>query len=339
MARVGLSAASLRDFADATFDAAANATGDGPAASFGILGQTVSVRFGSADLHGALTPAWSDLPMSSPGADAFTVHVVDRASAGDPPSPPWPADAYAPRDEVDGFGDESLEVAYQLTTGTLVLWDASQRVGVFWTRAADQVPLWERAMPLRIVLRWALRDAGLALVHGAAVGDGDRMALLVGPGGSGKSTLALAALAAGWRYVSDDYCAVDPGSLRVAPVTGFAKATDTTMRLLPGLSDIDDGGRTPDGKHVLRVRPDGVGVLGAVVLPQVSQVATPPVRVSAARAMASLAPTSLLQLPGSRDRDRELLSAVVRSAPAHALASGPDPAETLRRLSALLGSG
>lgn len=43
-----------------------------------------------------------------------------------------------------------------------------------------------------------------AILHGAAVSDGDCCCLLLGAGGSGKSTLAAGLIAAGWRLVSDD---------------------------------------------------------------------------------------------------------------------------------------
>jgi len=335
MARVSLSAGSLREFADATLDAAASATGDGPSAAFGVLDESVAVRFASHALQAAFGPAWTELPAPA-GREPVTLLVLDRGAAGDPPVPPWPADAYAPRDEIEGFGDESLEVAYQLSAGTLMLWDSRARLGVWWTRSAEEIPIWERAMPLRVVLRWALRDRGVALVHGAAVGVGDRLALVVGPGGSGKSTLALAARESGWHYVSDDYCAVEPGTMRVAPVTGFAKATDGTVALVPSLSRLASSGRTPDAKRVLAVRPDPSGVVAAVVLPWVSPTDESPVRTTAARTMAALAPTSLLQMPGSRARDRDLLGDVVRAVPGYTLASGPDPAVTLRHLRGLL---
>ena len=339
MAGVGLRAASLREFADEVLSAADSATRTDPPSAFSVLGRPISVSFADTGLRDALAPAWAHLPHAGGGsAETVSIHVLGRDTAGDPPAPPWPADAYAPRDEIDGFGGESLEVAYQLTTGTLMMWDARARRGVWWTRSAAQIPEWERAMPLRVVLRWALRDAGLALVHGAAVGVGSRMALLVGAGGSGKSTLALAAHQAGWRYVGDDYCAVDPRTSAVGPVTGFAKATDGTLAMLPGLASLATGSRTPEGKHVLAVPPDATGVVGAVVLPRVASEAAAPVPATPAQTMAALAPTSLLQMPGSRDRDRDLLGDVVRAVPGFTLASGPDPDETLRQLRGVLES-
>jgi len=342
MARVGLtvptSPTSLRRFADQLIQEAARATAPGPRAAFSVAGRDLEVRFASAGLYAALAPAWSALP--PPTGDGVTLHVVDPDAGGDPPAPPWPADAYRPRDEIDGVGDERLEVAYQLTTGTLMLWDARARTGVWWTRSAAEIPVWERAMPLRALLRWALRDAGVALVHGAAVGTDDALALLVGVGGSGKSTLALAAQQAGWRYVGDDYCAVDPATGMVAPVTSYAKVTEGTLARLPGL----DGLRaplppSPDGKVVLSVRPAAALRLALLALPCVVQHAAPPAPAGPASTMAALAPTSLLQMPGSRPTDRELLGQVVRGTPAVTLPSGPVLGETLAGLRRVLVAG
>ncbi len=339
MAGVGLRVGSpLRTFADRLLAQAERATASRPGGGFSVAGRGIEVRFASSALQDALAPAWSALPPLDATATA-TIHVVDREAAGDPPSPPWGADAYRPRDELEGVGDERLEMAYQLQTATLMVWDATSRTGVWWTRSAAGMPVWERAMPLRSVLRWALRDQGVALVHGAAIGGDDRMALLVGAGGAGKSTLALAAQQAGWRYVSDDYCAVDPVSRSVAPVTSHAKVTAATLALLPGL-DLPRAPLppSPDGKVVLDVRPAFGGRLELIALPRIAPVGGPPEAVSPAATMAALAPTSLLQLPGSRATDRQLLGQVVRGVPAVGLPSGPDLVETLAGLRRVLES-
>ena len=274
------------------------------------------------------------------GDVAATIHVVDRRSAGDPPVPPWPADAYRPRDELEGVGTERLEVGYQLATSTLMVWDAQARTAVWWTRAAAEIPVWERAMPLRAVLRWALRDQGVAMVHGAAVGDEVSAALLVGAGGAGKTTLALAAQQAGWRYVADDYCAVDPATWTVAPVTCYAKATEHTLARLAGLAGLRAPlPASPDGKVVLSMRPEAGLRLSSLALPGVVSQALPPAPAGPASTMAALAPTSLLQLPGSRPADRRLLGRIVRGVPAVSLPSGPDLGATLAGLRRVLDAG
>jgi len=139
MAGVGLTVSTpLQRFADRLLEQAERATSAGPRATFSVAGRGIEVRFASAMLYDALAPAWSALPALI-GEAAATIHVVDRDVASDPPAPPWPADAYRPRDELAGVGDERLEVGYQLTTATLMVWDAATRTGVWWTRSAHRL--------------------------------------------------------------------------------------------------------------------------------------------------------------------------------------------------------
>lgn len=315
-----------------------------PVHTFAVGAAPFAVHFATPRLHELLTPAWSALPSSSSAADGTTrIDVVASDVAGPPPRPPWSPTAYRPRDEIDGYGDARLEVGFQLTTGTLMLWDAEAQRGVWWTRATDRIPSWERAMPLRTVVRWALRDRGLALGHGAVIGRRGRFALLAGPGGAGKSTLALAAQQAGWEYVGDDYCAVDPERGLAYPLTRYAKATAATRALVPTLDELaSDVPSTPEGKTVLAI--PQVSASGAplalMALPRVvSSEGGVPTRLPQALAMSALAPTTLLQMPGSRERDRQLLGRIVRSLPAWSLPSGPSTTSTLDHLDRLLDAG
>ena len=59
------------------------------------------------------------------------------------------------------------------------------------------------------MLAVALAGPRRVLVHGAAVGRGSDVLLVVGPSGAGKSTTAAAALLAGWELLSDDLVVVD----------------------------------------------------------------------------------------------------------------------------------
>ena len=69
------------------------------------------------------------------------------------------------------------------------------------------------------------------VVHGAAVGRGDEVVLVVGRSGAGKSTTAAAALIAGWELLSDDLVVVDLDPPRL---TGIRRAPMFPDGLLSG---------------------------------------------------------------------------------------------------------
>jgi hypothetical protein len=77
------------------------------------------------------------------------------------------------------------------------------------------------------------------VVHGAAVGRGDDVMLVVGPSGAGKSTTAAAALVAGWELLSDDLVVVDLDPPRL---TGIRRAPMFPDGLLVG-SRFESSGR------------------------------------------------------------------------------------------------
>jgi hypothetical protein len=342
---VTATANALEPFAAETFDRAQLATAAaGQVLTLQIGAARVRVHFASAVLRATLAPAWGHL-LTSDGegepADA-ELFAVSGEAAGPPPPPPWPSRAYRPRDEIAGFGSEPLEVAYQVFPGTLMLWNETTRQGVWWTRDVPSIPFWEIAIPLRSVMRWALRGRGLSLVHGAAAGDDRGYLLLAGVGGSGKSTTALGAPRAGLTYLADDHCAVDPKRLTAHPVTRFAKVTDHTLKLLPELVPLAAGQpRTSEGKTLVAMPfaaglADRPAVLRGIVLPRVGAATSAPQPADERAAMAALAPSTLLQHPGSRPADQQLLGDVIRGLPAFTLTVGPDPDGVAAALSALL---
>jgi len=90
--------------------------------------------------------------------------------------------------------------------------DDARSVGWYWTEDALTLPEWECATPLRHILHWWLARHGVQQLHAAAVGTESGGVLVVGRSGSGKSTVALASLAAGLLYAGDDYVAASVGS-------------------------------------------------------------------------------------------------------------------------------
>ncbi len=180
-------------------------------------------------------------------------------------------------------------------------------------------------------------------MHGAVVGDERGGLLLVGAGGSGKSTTALTAALAGMRYVGDDHCAVALGDPLVAHgLYAIGKADAATMALLPGLEPLaGDLPLTYEGKRLLDLSRSGALAqqlaLRAIVLPHVAAATGRPVPVTPGEALAALAPTTLVQLPGSRAADGAAMARLAATLPARRLAVGPGPETVVAALQEILG--
>jgi hypothetical protein len=99
-----------------------------------------------------------------------------------------------------------------------------------------------------------LLAADVALLHGAALADGDRGVLVLGPTGAGKSTTAAAARSVGLAVLGDDIAAVE-GTC----VQGLARPVRVPPDLAPGAVPVAADARR-------RVTPDGWATGGAAEL-------------------------------------------------------------------------
>ena len=105
-------------------------------------------------------------------------------------------------------------------------WDAGSDSGIWWA-VDNPVRPSLRATPMRSLLGEWGRSARWPIVHGAAVGVDDRVAVIAAAPMSGKSTLSIAALLAGMTFYGDDYFMLDIDHLRVI---GFMPQRCSTTR-------------------------------------------------------------------------------------------------------------
>lgn len=157
-----------------------------------------------------------------------------------PPRPPWGEDTRGFAAGVRGLPEDRFLAEFHADPETFAVYDRGRRVSVYWSRYADGLYRSLESAPLRAQMRWMGMDRGLHLMHAAAVGRGGDGLLLMGAGGAGKSTTAFAAMLAGMEFVSDDFCVLrcEPdGSTTVMPLVTIGRATENTMRLLPGLAE------------------------------------------------------------------------------------------------------
>jgi hypothetical protein len=317
--------------------------------------ERIALRFAGEALARELVPAFPRARRAddeAPGAAGTEVLLWDTASTGVACPPlPWRTTDLRPRGDVAGFNDERFGALWTTddpddpaARQMLSVFDARERTGLVWAPRTADLHWWERAAPLRAIVRWAWAGAGRTLVHGAAIGDGDAGVLLAGAGGAGKTSTTLAGVLSGRTTAGDDYVALDA---RAEPVVhgvyGGAKVEARTLALLPGLAGaVRVPAAGPGEKAVVDIARAWPGrwrdrlALRGLVIPVLAPGG--PTRVgpaSGGEALFALAPSTIGQLPGDR-ASLATMATLARRVPAFRLEIGRDPAEAARALEPLL---
>lgn len=306
---------------------------------------TLRLRFGS-DRMLFLMDAFAHLVCEEQPDPDLTVWVWDSPGQQGPPVPG--SDPDAPRGTRVVWEGDGLHGCYQPGQSTLTVLDEAGAVGWFWCESAAELPYWEHAAPLRLLLSWWLAARGANLVHGAAVGRPGSGCLIVGRGGSGKSTTSLLSLLAGLGFASDDYVVVQRDRQGRGPYVhsafGSGKLDNAQCLRFPELADaVVNPQRLPDEKAVFlvnRYAPDRMAAsmpLRAVLVPRITGLPdTDVVPTSPMAALAALAPSTIFQLPGAPEAELSAMAALVRSVPVFALRLGTDLPQIPRAIDDLL---
>lgn len=314
------------------YEAAAERTGR-VERRFRIAGHLVVLEFAGEALVPYLTPALSHLSTDDSGAPELRIRVFDSESSS--VGLPFTRDELV---ELNAGGMpaaqavEGIHASYQRPDSGLSFLDVGSGEGWYWVPAANGLPYWEMASPLRGLFQLWARGQCLLLLHAGAVGRQDRGVLIVGPSGSGKSTTALACLAFGMTYISDDLTLVDELSpVNAYPLYSMAKLEFHQLDRLPwarrrlvaspdqsaGKAIIATGGER-------RARSMSVS---ALLLPQVVPSGELAIRpASPAEAFRALAPSSLLHFGAADQRLLEGIKRISTKTPAFQLDIIGDPA-------------
>jgi hypothetical protein len=217
-------------------------------------------------------------------------------------------------------------------SGALSTWDEDRRIGYFWCGALADLPDWDFGAPFRALFSWALPRFDLHLIHAAAVGTDDGAGvMLAGPSGRGKSTTALICAAGGMRIVGDDYIVLDtsaktPRALSIYNIVKL-RPDSPAYALLPDTEALlvrEDGKVHIQLSDVLGAQQVDALELKAIAAPVIAERTGTPAPVSAQKTLLALAPSSILQLPGTQCDTFPALVRACRELPAYELAVGPD---------------
>jgi len=218
----------------------------------------------------------------------------------------------------------------QLARGTEMLLDPAQQWGLYRMSPGPGIAFPEQASLLHpLLVSWAAQR-GLIPAHAAAVGSVGKGVLLAGAGGSGKTTTALQCLLHGMDFAGDDRVVIQVDPPRVWSIYGSAKIDGETLDLLPELAaHVRFEASAPREKGLFYLNPlwreriTRDFSLHAIILPQVREPWSGRlVRVEAAEALRTLAPSTLLAY--SRDEAAMFgkMAQLVRRIPAYRLGLG-----------------
>jgi hypothetical protein len=197
-----------------------------------------------------------------------------------------------------------------------VTWyDRVARRLVGWRANADRLSMHERTRPLPFLLPSWYADAGVQVVHAGLVGRGEHGVLFCGANGAGKSTSSLACLSAGFDFLSDDHVGVaetSPGRFTGYSVFASTRLEPDHLERFPLLRPHAIPSHEPFDTKSLVLVADAFPAqaresipIRAIALPKViDQPETRAVRIPRAEALASVAKSSLLEMPFGNDHER-----------------------------------
>jgi len=304
-----------------------------------IAGVRIRFEFAGEAMRDRLLPALigngSAEALGEPpiGESHIVVRVWDCVSAGLAPELPWRAEDLGPRGEIAAATSGSIRTAFTVGSSALSMLDLERGLGFFRARDAQALPWYERAAPFRTLLHWILESRGCRFVHAAAVATAHGGALLAGRGGSGKSTTAMLCVESGFSYAGDDYAGVTlDGAPAAHALFTTAKLSASSLAWLPSIASAVRVPPHADEKGVAMIGERFPGQIApsfplrAVIVPRVTGGTSRIERIGGGAALRALAPTTVLQLPGSGAAAFAHLADLVRRLPAWSLDLGDDRA-------------
>ena len=309
-----------------------------------IAGMTFRLRFGDDISWRLILPSLAHHIVEGDAPADWTIHLWDGTTTHSAmPVPTAEILQSRRRNCVTMLSDDRYQAYYLEWMGMLSMVDREGVAYVCYLNAAE-LPMYEKAAPLRQVFNTALNSRGCQIVHAAALGSPRASFLLAGAARSGKSTLAVQGLLHGFGFQSDDLCLLSNGS---PPQTwnlyNVAKLRqDSLDRISPNLSLVPftEGTETKYYFHIHEVYPGSIlpaVPLKALLLPQVTP--GPVSRLVPATqldAMRALVPWSLSEVPSADNLGANIMLKALGQVPSYALHLGSDSRQTLALLQELM---
>jgi hypothetical protein len=289
----------------------------------------------SVILRDKFIPALSHLAdISNPNLADLTIYYVENSDLERGLTAP-PSELFNAQGFATGLDQSEIQIYYQPWVRQLFLYSQSQKIGIYWAIDAAEVPWWETTFSFRVIFHWWSRNKPLQLMHaGAMSNDGESGWLIPGPSGSGKSTSCMRLLLQGTYYLSDDYVIVSTEApFKVFSLYQTAKINadnfDSSFSALASQLTNPDTYQEQKavlliGQHYPKQLLTEIKLLGILVPKITDQEHSSMQAVSPAKALMSIAPTTLFHLPHHREDAFAKISRVVNSVPTFQWLLGSD---------------
>jgi hypothetical protein len=311
-----------------------------------VAGYNVRLATHSKALREQFLPAMAHLVRPA-GQPSLTILYADGSTLASSLPPP-PRDLTNNQGFADGINQDRYQFFYQPWCRQVFLYSQEQNLGLYWVLNPKEIPWWETTFSFRIIFHWWTRGTDLQLMHaGALCENGKQGWLIPGPSGSGKSTSCLNLLLHGIQYLGDDYVIVKtkrPFTVYSLYQTVKINADNFDLRFASLRNHLQNPETYHQQKailHASKLRPNQLiksAPLAGILMPRVAQ--TPQhfsqtERISPARALLSIAPTTLHHLPHHRSHALEKITRLSRHMPCFAWILGSDDSSLVDSFGAL----
>lgn len=328
----------LIDFARRAIEMAeAIVAGQEPASRVSLHELQVNLYTNNHRFRGYVAQRLADQSPQRLGVGQLSVAVLSPDDSPVPLPPVWGESVYHPHAIDQLLKDTPFKVTFFHDCALWQVFDHEKRFGVQWMRGSADLPGWESSAPLRVFLHWCFNALQMRLTHAGTLGIQGQGVLLTGQGGSGKSGTVAGGIMHGLDSVGDDYVLVDQrqSCCFAFPLFKTIKQDLIGLNRLGLESQIADT-REPNWQQKFEFTSEELVsrplvnqlAIRALVLPRISgRKHSRFTEVSPQRAMLSLAPTNLSQLPGDRQTGAQFFSSLVRSLPCYELTLSQNPIE------------
>lgn len=313
-----------------------------------IANHSSTFFFAGSAIKNCVFPSLSGLISdSSTHLSTFKVYLWDTTSGENFLSENLKAILSKQTKRISTFDRQSHYIQYDPQGGILSYVNTTEREAFYFISNIENIPDYEIASPLLMIMNWFCRCNGLLLVHAAGIAYQNTGVLIVGRGGSGKSTTALLSFLNGFDLVGDDYVALskEQGRWIAHQVYCGSKLMPASLKKLPELlSHIANTTNQTQEKRIIMLNAFKRGLVRSfpidlILHPKLAFASDSFFEtLSMITLMTAFAGSTMLQIPGNDAALLQELGKLCRELPAYFMHLSEDFSEISEKLKIFLAS-